>query len=364
MIPPYFQPPIFPAEKETEPEQILLHEYDKVKDITTFEKNHLKILLEKSSKDLHEWISSFDHKLSFCKHQGIYQAGIIGFNLVNYLLDFPANSPLASALRSYLLELIQSKDFLDKCVNLDVLAVNQAEKQLERIKDGIKLLVTPSKFVDINQVPESLEVNPLFVSDPRIMLYNLFAKSGNGGLSPVDDTFEMELALILAGLREYFFQKIIPQDEKERAKVEIYLKNKLQDKLSLIQVEGIKSDIDEKIIGLFYVKMTSKVHVDHILKGSNHKFDYINTQNEKTRYTIPIEKKQGYANLDGMIDYVCKTLNASEKSISLLKERAQHNSGLKSYFDKNGEKITKEGVMALLFSTKYLQAAPFKKEYY
>ncbi|MBA2368896.1 MAG: hypothetical protein H0V82_07735 [Candidatus Protochlamydia sp.] len=363
---PYIQPAIIQAEKETEPQQTF-HEYDKNEGTTTFEKKHLRVLQEKSSKNLHEWISNFDHKLSFCEHQGIHKAGVIGFNLIYCLLDFPENSPLASTLRSYLLELIQSKNFLDKCINLDEFAENIAEKHLERIKDGIKSLVTPSKFVDISQVPENLEVNPHFVSDPRIMLYNIFAESGNGELSQVDDTFEMELALILAGLREDFFQKTIPQDEKERAAVEIYLKNKLQDKLSLIQIGSIRSDVDEKIINLVYKRKTPKSQMDEILNGNDatfNKFDYINTQNKKTRYTIPIKKKQGYANSKGMIDYVFNALNDSEKSVSLLKERLQHQSGLKGYFDENGEKITKEGVMAVLFSAGYLQEATSKKEYY
>lgn len=352
---PYIQPANFQAKEGSEFEQIDLESRVST---TAFEKKHLKRLQEKANSNLHEWISTFDHKLSFCEHQGMRKAGIFGFNLVYYLLDFPENSPLASELRSYLLELIQSQDFLDKYINLDDYADNQAEKQLERITEGIKALVTPSKLVETNQLPENLEVNPLFVSDPRIMLYNIFAKSGNGELSPVDDTLEMKLALILAGLRETFFQKIIPSDEKERAEVEIYLKNKLQEKLSLIQVGGIKSTVDEKIIGLVYKRMSPRTYMDQILQGNDGKFDYINTQNMKTRYAIPIKKKQGYADAKGMTDYVCKVLNDSEKSLTFLKERLQHQSAIKGYFDENEKKVTKEGVKALLFSTEYLQVRP------
>lgn len=304
-----------------------------------FEKKLLKKL---QSNELKEWTSAFADKLSFC-----HLSGIIEDTLINHLLDFPENSPLAETIRSHLLELVQSENFLKKCVHSDGFVLSHAEQELIQFTDAIKAVVYPSKLIDAKEVPAKLEVNPSFVADPRIMLYNIFAKAGNPQLSVIDDSIEMQLAFTLANAREQFFQKIIPQDEKDRVEVIHYVKNKLQNHLRLIGEQ--KSVTDEKITNLVY-KKPARFYMDYILKGSSDsdKFYY----NGRTSYTIPIKKKQGYSNPEVMIEHVYQALKDRSSFQSMLKDRLCGSGG---YFDETGT-LSRQGVKALLYSTSYLKA--------
>ena len=72
--------------------------------------------------------------MSFCHHNVIKEEAM---KLVNSLLDFPDDSEMACAVRGHLDELAQTDAFLDKCVNLDEYALNQAEMILKRFRDQL-----------------------------------------------------------------------------------------------------------------------------------------------------------------------------------------------------------------------------------
>ncbi len=360
-----YLPPIYPEINfATDSDQIgsSCPEYDTAQvGNSLFERKLIRKLADKPTNEWLLWVKSFADKISFCLHTGIREGGIA---LVDNLLDFPDDSPLSHAVRDHLEELVQSGFFLDKCINLDELAQNQAENILIHFRKAIEATAKPSKIIGVNEVPESIEVNPFFISDPRIMLYNILSKLGNAQLSPIDDTIEMELALILADLREQFVQQIIPQNHKDRIAQEGFIKKKLQNRLSLIESGERKTDVDEKIINLCFKRMTVTVYMDYILKGTNSdKYDFSNVNGQKSRYIVPIKKHEGYANPDIIIDHVHQAINDQQKpsfKISLLKDRLQAQYGneaaekMKDFFDEKTGAITKLAVRALLYSTGYL----------
>lgn len=367
-----YLPPIYPEINSTtdDSDQISSScpEYDTAQTGNSlFEKKLLRKLTEKPTNEWLLWVKSFADKISFCHYTGVREGGIA---LVDRLLDFPDDSPIAHAVRDHLEELVQSGVFLDKCINLDDLAQNQAENILKRFEKAIEATAKPSKLIGIHEVPENVEVNPIFISDPRIMLYNILSKSGNTQLSPIDDTIEMKLAFILADLREQFVQRIIPQNHKDRIAQESFIKKKLQNRLSLIESREKNADVDEKIINLCYKRMSITTLMDYILKGSNDdKFNFINVDGRQDRFKVPIAKRQGYANSQILIDHVHRAINDQQKSsfkISLLKDRLQsqyENDALekmKEYFDGKTETITKLAVKALLYSTGYLKNSILK----
>lgn len=86
-----------------------------------FESKLLDRLKEKPNNDWLLWIKDFADKISFCPQDKIKEAGIA---LVDRLLDFHEDSPLAHAIRIHLEELVQTEGFLNKCVQNDVWALN------------------------------------------------------------------------------------------------------------------------------------------------------------------------------------------------------------------------------------------------
>lgn len=364
-------PPICPeinSTTDSDPISSSSPEYDTAQTGNSlFEAKLLRKLTEKPTNEWLLWVKSFADKISFCHYTGVREGGIA---LIDRLLDFPDDSPIAHAVRDHLEGLVQSGVFLDKCINLDDLAQNHAENILNHFRKAIEATAKPSKLIGVHEVPENVEVNPFFISDPRIMLYNILSKSGNTQLSPIDDTIEMELALILADLREQFVQQIIPQNHKDRIAQEGFIKKKLQNGLSLIESWEKKADVDEKIINLCYKMMTVTVFMDYILKGTNSvKYHFTNVNGKKDRYTVPIAKHKGYANPQIMIDHAHQAINDQQKpsfKISVLKDRLQSQYGndalekMKEYFDEKTGAITKLAVRALLYSTGYLKNSVLK----
>lgn len=343
-------------------------EYDPAKPGNSlFEAKLLRKLTQKPNDEWLLWVRSFADKISFYPHAGLRESGI---GLANRLLDFPDDSPIAHALRDHLEELVQSEGFLDKSINLDDFAENQAEKIFNHFREAIEATAKPSKLIEVSEIPENVEVNPSFISDPRIMLYNILSKSGNTQLSPIDDTIEMELALILADFREQFVQRIIPENHKDRIAQERFIKNKLQNRLSLIESWEKKVDVDEKIINICYKRMSVATFMGYILSGTNQdKYDFTNIDGEKRRFTVPIVKHNGYANPQIMIDHVHQAINDQQRApfkISLLKDRLQSqyendaSEKMKDYVDDKSGTITKLAVRALLYSTGYLKTSELK----
>lgn len=290
-----YLPPIYPEINSiTDSDQISSScpEYDTAQaGNSLFEAKLLRKLTKKPASEWLLWVKSFADKISFCHYAEVRESGIA---LANRLLDFPDDSPLAHAVRNHLEELVQSEVFLDKCINLDDLAENQAGNILNHFRKAIEATAKPFKLIGVHEVPENVEVNPFFISDPRIMLYNILSKSGNTQLSPIDDTIEMELAFILADLRERFVQQIIPQNHKDRMAQEIFIKKKLQNRLSLIESWEKKAEVDEKIINLCYKRMSVTTFMGYILRGDSDKYNFTNVNGEKSRYTVPIIKHRGY----------------------------------------------------------------------
>ncbi len=307
-----------------------------------FENKLIEKLNEKPSSKWLPWVKSFAEKLACCHYPDVMEAGMA---LANALLDLPNDSPLALAISVHLEKLLETGTFLDKCVNLDEYAINQAKSALLNFEIAI-LSLKPSKLVDTDKVPENVTVNPKYISDPRIMLYNILSQSGSCQLSEEDDTIEMELAFILADLREKFLQRVIPEDHKDRNAQVAYVKNKLQGRFMLVEE---RNEVDESIVNLCYKRMSVTALMGYIVEGgSSNIYIYTDTSDEKKKYTIPIAKRQGYAGPQAMIDHVYQSMNEKGAfKMSLLKEQ-------KNYFPENSETITKSGVKALLYSTGYL----------
>ncbi len=68
-----------------------------------FEKKLIRKLTDKPNNTLFHWVASFADKLSFCHYTEVREDGI---GLVDKLLDFPDDSPLAMAVMDYLQELV------------------------------------------------------------------------------------------------------------------------------------------------------------------------------------------------------------------------------------------------------------------
>lgn len=193
------------------------------------------------------------------------------------------------------------------------------------------------------------------------MLYNILLKSGNH-LSPIDDTLEMELAIILESLREQLLQKVIPQDHKDRIEQVDFIKAKIQHRLRLITSGEKKSETDEKMINLCYKRMSDKTLMSFILDGGGSPdiYYYINSHDQKVKHTIAyhIPKHQGYNNPEVLINHVHEAINnANTFKVSLLKDRLLTQLGdMDHYFDESTGSITRKGVKALLYATGYLKA--------
>lgn len=354
----------------------------------------LKKLTAKPNDKTLLWVKSFAENLSYSYSSPIWERGVA---LANRFLDFPDESLLAGAIGEHLNELVKSDFFKGKCINEYDWAQNQAENILIHFREAIEATAKPSKLIGANEVPENIEVNSFFISDPRIMLYNIFVKSGKTQLSLTDDTIEMELAFILESLREKFVQKMIPQNHKDRIAQEDFLKNRLQNRLTLIESGEKKTDVNEKIINICYKSIPIEVFMRTILKGAiAQKYYYTDDQDQRKLYAAPIAERQGYTNPQVMIDYVHKVIKDQQKRSSLLEELLQSQYGdnvpegikkcfnektgaitelaallknrlqsqygndapekIKEYFDERKGTITKLAVRAILYSTGYLSS--------
>lgn len=315
---------------------------------------------------LYEWVSDFSTKL------GIYNKKIQeeGINVAAVMLDFPKESKIAQALRDYLLEVITSEDFKHNTIPESQYAVNQSEKLLNSFFEAEKVTARPSHLVALGDVPEELKLNEYFISDPRIMIYNIFSRSGDTQLTSVDDTLEMEIALILADLRRELLQKLTPDDEKERDQQVCYIEKKLQNKYGLVFNNKKINNYDDKNINPAYKRMTVTVLIEYLLKGIGirDKHTYINSNGVRCYHKIPIIKGNGYENKILLIDHVFKKLSDKTHSSvainNLIWNRLQNQyqysdkapDTIKDYFDLDNT-ITQTGVKALLYSLGYLKAS-------
>ena len=201
--------------------------------------------------------------------------------------------------------------------------------------------------------------------------YKFYIRSlqDNLQLLPVDNTLEMQVALVLADLRQQFFQKLIPQDENERIHQEKYLENKLKKSLGLMgDVEQFTDPYQDKVLNGVYKRMSIEAFKSLVLKGNTNdvKYSYVTKKKRKQNYTVPISKAQGYANPQILIDHVLKGMNdkANPKiNSSVLSDRfklynePEMMERMSQYYDEGLTIITSEGVKALLFSLGYLEKA-------
>lgn len=335
-----------------------------------FEKKLFRKLSKKPiDHPMHEWIALFANKLAY-HAQTTRECGIA---LANKLLDFPQESKIAQAVRNHLLELFESKDFLEKATFVDELAQNRADELLKKFTFAVEAITKSYRLVPLMEIPKHLIVNEEFISDPRIMLYNIFLKTGGLQLPAEDHTLEMRVALICANLRDQLFQKLIPHDIKNPFEQEAYLKRKISDVLGL-EVTSLEYTVDEKNIHLAYKRMKVPLIKSCIIKGSETKYYYTSSKGEKKLYNPPIPKGQGYANPQLLVDHLLAALNsfptlgfesfdhACIKERMQMHDEAERSAKVDEYIERETGKLTPEGAIGLLYSLGYLKnGAPLKE---
>lgn len=328
-------------------------------ELSPFQRKFFRKITKYPNHPLHAWVAAFADKISgHCPE--VKEAGML---LVNQVLKFRPESKMGEVIRDHLDQLVFTADFLNKSIS-DPLEINQAASILNSSSQVIKAIVPQCTLIDPKNLPQKLVVNPNFVADPRIKFYNLLAAKGHDTLDPVDDSIQMKVGFILADFRKELFQKLIPQDEKDRAIQELYLSQKLQSHLELIKSQSELSKLDESKVNVCYKRMTPTVLMNLILKGNeDKKFTYATTKSPKNFYVVPITKQQGYESLENLIDHIYKIMNQHKNSWvdSLRKQLQELNIApsdlLFGYIDSETGAIKREGIKALLYSTQYLKTA-------
>lgn len=341
---------------------------------------------------MNEWISEFADKLSCHYSSEIRETGIA---LADRILHFPDGSLVAYSLCKEISSLMYSNLFLENATApiKDPYCLNPSAQLFKKFKLAITITITKSNLVLPASLPEKLCINDFFIEDPRIQLYNIFTKFNNPQLSPVDDTIEMRIALILADYRRKLMLKLVPADIKDRPHQVLYLEKNLQKTFGLIEQReeiapthetAVKVILDESKVDKCFRDKRPLHFLSMILKGNKgldrYRYTRFVDESEDLQrqyrstfpYSSPIRSGEGYNNPELMVEYVFKIISEkTNRSIPLqqIHERFQYQYGedaadkIKEYIDAETGNLSKTGVKALLYSTGYLVDASIPKEY-
>jgi hypothetical protein len=329
--------------------------------LTPFQRKLFRKITKYPHHPLHAWVTRFADQLSgHCS-----EVGEAGISLANQILKFRPESKIGQAVCEHLEKIVYTADFLDKSIVDDPLAINRSASTLNFFARAIEVTVKRYSLIAPSDVPKELTVNPDLVADPQIKFYNLSTATGDLRLCPIDDTIQMKVAFILADFRKQLLQKLIPQDEKDRAHQELYVRKKLQTALEFIEQREEALVVDESKVSGVYKKMPVDVLKNLILNGTDlNKFYYASTGRGRFLYSIPIQRKQGYSNPEILISHVFEVINnQSEFWSGYLRQQLQEPSEsmpsekLSQYLEEKDGSITRDGIKALLYSTGYLKAS-------